>query len=252
MIENSLHSYDVWDLPTRLFHWINLVCVLILLSLGLVILNAGAFGIPNDGKVLLKTFHVWTGYAFVVNLLFRFYWGFTGNRFARWRAILPGGRGYFASVLDYISNFFNRQPQPYLGHNPVGRISVTLMIVLLLTQAVTGLVLAGTDIFYPPLGGWITNWIAADGVDPASLVPYATEMYDDAAYAAMRAFRSPFIDTHLYSFYALMVLIVLHIVAVIATEIREGGNLVSAMVTGRKIVKETPIDGSDSDDPRKP
>lgn len=57
----------------------------------------------------------------------------------------------------------------------------------------TCLVLAGTDIFYPPIGSWITNWIASPGLDPAALVPYAKEMYDPSAYDAMRAFRKPFI-----------------------------------------------------------
>jgi len=247
MTNSSWRTYEVWDVPTRLFHWINFFCVLMLLFVGLVILNASSFGITNDGKVLLKTIHVWTGYGFVVNLLFRFYWGFTGNRFARWRQIIPGGQGYIASVLDYSSSFFKGRCQPYLGHNPIGRISVFVIMVLLFIQAITGLFLAGSDIFYPPLGRWIADWIAADGVDPNSLVPYATEMYDEEAYAAMRAIRSPILDTHLYSFYGLSVMICLHIGAVIATELREGTNLISAMVTGRKTMTDKPIDGLDSD-----
>ena len=247
MTESTLKTYEVWDLPTRLFHWINFFCVLVLMFIGLVILNSSAFGIPNDGKVLLKTIHVWTGYGFVANLLFRFYWGFTGNRFAKWRQIVPSGRSDIASALDYSSSFFSGRRQPYLGHNPLGRISVFIMMVLLFTMGVTGLFLAGSDIFYPPLGSWIANWIAADGIDPNTLVPYATEMYDEDAYAAMRAVRSPILDTHLYSFYGLSALIVLHIGAVIATELRDGGNLISAMVTGRKTMTDKPIDGLESD-----
>ena len=242
MTANSLNAHEVWDKPTRLFHWVNVFYVFMLIGFGLIILNASAFGITNDGKILLKTIHVWVGYAFVLNLFFRFYWGFTGNRFARWRQVLPGGPGYMASVLDYASGLFNGRPQHYLGHNPIGRLSVTLIMALLFIQAMTGLFLAGSDIFYPPLGGWIANWIAADGIDPNSLVPYAQEMYDSEAYADMRAIRAPILDTHLYSFYGLVGLIILHIGAVIATEIREGSNLISAMVTGRKIMREDPLD----------
>jgi len=36
--------------------------------------------------------------------------------------------------------------------------------------------LAGTDLLYPPIGAWIAERIAAQGVDPAALVPYAKEM----------------------------------------------------------------------------
>jgi cytochrome b len=39
---------------------------------------------------------------------------------------------------------------------------------------------------------------------------------------------------HLYGFYALGVVVALHVAGVVATELREGGNIVSAMFTGRK------------------
>lgn len=242
MNQQPLKVYDVWDKPTRWFHWINVLTVFGLVGLGLVILNAKTLGISTPGKILLKEAHVWVGYVFVVNLLVRLIWGFFGNRYTRWGGILPGGFGYFSSVRDYVVSFFGQFPKHYLGHNPIGRISVAVMLVLLVAQAITGLVLAGTDIFYPPIGGWIAGWIAAEGVEPGSLVPYAKEMYDEQAYQDMRAFRSPFIITHLYAFYVLVVVVILHVAAVIITEIREGGSLVSALFTGRKIIAGAPLD----------
>jgi cytochrome b len=58
----------------------------------------------------------------------------------------------------------------------------------------------------------------------------------------MRAFRSPFVTMHYWNFYVLLVLIVIHIAGVIATELREGGGLVSAMFTGRKVLDQKPVD----------
>ncbi|MGD9662706.1 MAG: hypothetical protein AB7U63_15680, partial [Porticoccaceae bacterium] len=75
------------------------------------------------------------------------------------------------------------------------------------------------------------------------LVGYAPEMYDQTAYEAMRAFRKPFITTHLYSFCALMITIVVHIAAVVITDIREGGNIISAMFSGKKTLAGKPEDG---------
>jgi Ni/Fe-hydrogenase 1 B-type cytochrome subunit len=124
------------------------------------------------------------------------------------------------------------------------------MLLLLTTQAVTGLVLAGTDLFYPPLGGWIAAWVAAPDIDPATLVPYAPQMYDEAAWEAMRAFREPFITVHYYGFYTLLALVVLHISAVVVTELREGGGLVSAMITGRKVMDQPPADLASTGDDR--
>ena len=248
MADEPLQVYDVWDKPTRWFHWINVLAVLSLIGLGLVILNANALEISTQGKVLLKETHVWVGYVFVCNLVFRLLWGFVGNRYTRWGGILSVGFGYFGSVRDYVAGFLGGRPKRYLGHNPLGRISVAAMLVLLLVQAVTGLVLAGTDIFYPPLGSWIAEWIAAEGVDPGSLAPYAKEMYDEQAYQEMRAFRRPFITTHLYAFYVLVAVAAAHIAAVIVTEIREGGTLISAMFTGRKIIAGKPLDHRELDD----
>ena len=244
---NDLKTYSVWDSGVRWFHWINLLCMLGLIAVGVVILNANVLGVPSDGKILLKTVHVWIGYVFAVNLLWRLVWAFIGGSHARWRAILPGGRGYMNEVRSYIADFRAGRPRQYLGHNPLGRIAVTLLLLLLLSQAVTGLVLAGTDLFYPPIGAWIAGWVANSGVDPATLVPYAKEMYDEAAYEAMRAFRKPFITIHYYGFYVLLAFTVIHILAVVVTELREGGNLISAMFSGKKVLSEPPADRTNTD-----
>ncbi|MAT51752.1 MAG: cytochrome B [Porticoccaceae bacterium] len=238
----NIKSYVAWDASVRWFHWINLLCIIGLMAIGIVILNSSALGVSDNGKILLKTVHVLIGYVFAFNLLWRLIWAFIGSDRARWRAILPGGKGYLNEIKDYTAAFKAGQPRQYIGHNPLGRIAVVLLLFLMFTQAVTGLVLAGTDIFYPPFGSWIANWIAKPGVDPATLLPYARDTYDAAAYEAMRAFRAPFIEIHEIGFYALLCLIVIHIAAVVVTEIREGGTLITAMFTGKKMLSEIPKD----------
>lgn len=239
---SELKSYAVWDVGTRCFHWINVLCVTALAVVGTVILNAGDLGVNNAGKVTLKTVHTWIGYVFVLNLLWRIVWAFLGNRYARWRSILPGGGGYFQAIRRYAAAFFTSQPEQYLGHNPIGRLSVAAMLLLMTAQAITGLVLTGTDLFYPPIGHWIAQWVAAPGVAPDSLVPYAPEMYNAAAYETMRAFRKPIAVVHLYTFYTLTVIVILHVAAVIITELKEGGGIISSMFTGRKVISGRPVD----------
>ena len=239
---NNLKAYLVWDANIRWFHWINLLCILGLIAVGVAILNAKTLGVSTEGKILLKTVHVWIGYVFVLNLLWRLIWAFIGGQHARWRAILPGGHGYMDELRAYLAALKTGRPRQYLGHNPLGRIAVTLLLFLLVTQAVTGLVLAGTDLFYPPIGSWIAAWIAGSGVDPATLMPYAKETYDMVAYEAMRAFRKPFITVHYYGFYVLLAVILIHVLAVVMTELREGGNLISAMFSGKKVLDQTPVD----------
>ena len=244
---SDLKSYFVWDANIRWFHWINVLCVLGLIAVAVAILNAKTLGVSTEGKILLKTVHVLIGYVFTVNLLWRLIWAFIGSPEARWGAILPIGSGYLNELRAYIASCKAGQPRQYLGHNPVGRIAVTLLLFLLLIQAVTGLVIAGTDIFYPPIGSWIANWIAAPGVDPGTLMPYAKDTYNMVAYDEMRTFRKPFISIHYYGFYVLLAVIAIHILAVVIAEIKEGNNLISAMFNGKKVLNETPVDTAEKD-----
>jgi cytochrome b len=242
-VTNVLKPYAVWDANVRAFHWINLACVLGLVAVGVAILNDAALGVSNDGKILLKTVHVWIGYVFALNLLWRLVWAFVGGVHARWRALLPGGHGFLSETTSYIADMRHGRPRQYLGHNPLGRMAVTFLLLLLLMQAGTGLVLAGTDLFFPPFGSRIATWVAAPGVDATTLVPYAPAMYDADAYAAMRSLREPVVTVHYYGFYVLVAFALLHVVAVVVTELREGGGLLTAMVTGRKILSVPPADG---------
>lgn len=236
-------AYAVWDRTTRWFHWINFVCVLGLAVLGLAILNEKLFGVSADGKILLKTLHVYVGYVFAINLIWRVIWAFVGSSRARWLALLPVGPGYRDALRQYIGGLLRGDAQSYLGHNPLGRLMVSLLLLLLMTQAVTGLVLAGTDLYKPPFGNVIAEWVTnADPDKLARLTPGSKDNVDPAAYKNMRNFRSPIVTTHLYSFYILMVAIFLHIVAVVVTEVREKNGLVSAMFSGEKHLSNAPVD----------
>lgn len=238
----TLRAYPVWDRVVRVFHWVNVLCIIGLAALGTALLWDKELGVSAEGKVLLKTVHVWFGYVLAANLLVRLAWAFIGTPFARWRAILPLGRGYVRALGDYVRGLARGDAPRYLGHNPLGRLMVTALLALLTVQAVTGLVLAGTDIYYPPLGSRIAAWVAAPGVDPATLVPGDKAFVDAAAWDAMRAFRSPFVETHETAFFIILAAALLHIVGVVFTEAREGGALVSAMFTGRKLLDRPPVD----------
>ena len=236
------HEYRAWDLPTRWFHWINALAVIGLIATGLAILTGNQLGLSAEGKIALKSVHVSFGYIMTVNLLWRFVWAFFGNRYARWRAILPGGAGFAAAVRAYVASFLTGEPQQYVGHNPLARIGVSLLFLLLLVQVVTGLILAGTDLFWPPFGRLFAEWIAAPGVDPGVIQPGASDLMDSAAYQSMRTFRGPFVEVHEVTFYLLAAAVVLHLIAVVVTEVHEGGSITSAMFTGRKILTRKPPD----------
>lgn len=246
----EIKCYPVWDLGVRLFHWINVLCVMSLIAVGIVILNSKSLGITNDGKIILKTLHVYIGYVFAVNLGWRFIRGFFGGKYARWKAILPLGKKYKALLSAWIKGEKTHNPPNFLGHNPIARLMVTLLFLLLSVQTITGLVLAGTDLYMPPFGHEIAKWVSdapADGSKSLELKPYSKVNVNPESYKEMRAFRKPFIKTHVFVFYTLLAAILFHVAGVVFTEVKEKSGLISAMFTGNKFFSKKPIDMVDDE-----
>jgi len=235
-------AYHAWDPIVRLFHWTNVVCVLGLMAVGITILNAKTLGVSTEGKILLKTVHVYIGYVFAVNLSIRLLWGFVGGKFARWRAILPLGGRYIHALGLFLKGAKADHPPHFLGHNPIARLMVTLLFILLSAQAVTGLVLAGTDLYYPPFGHQIATWVAQDPAQADQLKPYDKTQVNADNYKDMRDFRKPYINLHFWIFYTLLGAIFLHLMGVIYSEFKERCGLVSAMFTGEKYFARKPVD----------
>ncbi len=242
MTNISFQEYKVWDVATRVFHWVNFISIICLIFMGLIMLFKKELGITGiDAKVGLKEVHVLIGYIFVLNFAWRIIWGFIGNKYARWTNILPG-KGFISLVRNYIRSVKSGESEQYIGHNPLGRLAISFILLLMFSMAVTGLVRAGTDIYYPPFGSLVTDYIAGPGTDPDSIKPYVADGTDKDKAASLKAFKGPFGKVHLYGSYVLMLMIVLHIFFVVRTEIREGGSLITAMFTGKKIFEKKPVD----------
>lgn len=242
MSDTQTRPYEAWDLPTRLFHWINFLSVITLSFLGLVMLNKDAIGISGtEASIGLKTVHVLVGYVFATNLIIRLVWAFFGNRQARWASILPG-KNFGQRLKAYKASVKAGQPQAFVGHTPDGRLSIMFMLLLLTVMLVTGIVRAGTDIYYPPLGGLFASQVAAEGVSAADIKPYDKTGTDPDKLAGLQAFKGPFGDIHVYTAYILWLMILLHVGAVIRLDSSGQGTLISAMFSGRKHLPREPED----------
>lgn len=242
MSDKAMQAYAVWDRSTRIFHWIAVVSFMVLTAIGLIFMFSDQIGVNDNGKIFLKTVHSWFGYIFVINLLWRFVWAFAGNRFARWNAILPFGKVYKAQMNAYLQGRKIGQPVNFLGHNPLARWSVMLMLILMTAQGATGLVLASTDIYAAPFGSQIKQWVAADKSQLDKIKPYDKTNVDPIAYKEMRDFRKPYRTLHTYFFYLLALSVLIHIIAVVVAENRERSGLTSAMLSGRKVFDKKPFD----------
>lgn len=115
------YKVRVWDLPTRVFHWSLVVCVI-----GLFV--SGQIG----GDAM--DWHFRLGYATLTLLLFRLVWGLVGGYWSRFSSMHhPTSR--------LIHHLRGRASIEYaIGHNPLGALSVFAMLFFLLLQAGTGLI----------------------------------------------------------------------------------------------------------------
>jgi Ni/Fe-hydrogenase 1 B-type cytochrome subunit len=242
MTSDNDTTYKAWNLPTRLFHWINFLCVFILSSLGLIMLFKSEIGISSpEARIGLKVLHVSVGYVFALNLLIRLIGGFVGDARSRWTVLLPG-KTFRKELAAYKASLTTKTPQTFIGHNPRGRLSVLVLLLLMTSMMITGLIRAGTDIYFPPFGGIAARHVAASGVLPAEIKPYDKTGTDATKMAEMKAFKKPVGVIHIYGAYILWLLIFVHIIAVIRTDSRGHGTIISAMFSGKKHLPSEPED----------
>ena len=110
----------VWDLPTRIGHW--------LLAVGF------AIAWLTSESESLRLVHVGVGGMVVGVVLFRFAWGFVGSTYARFEN--------FVSTPDaawqYLLGLLGRQPRHFTGHNPAGGYAILALLTLAILAGLTG------------------------------------------------------------------------------------------------------------------
>jgi cytochrome b len=132
------HHVRVWDLPTRVFHWLLVACVVGLVVTGYV------------GGAMME-WHARIGYAVLTLVLFRLVWGFVGGHWSRFTSFVAGP----ARIAAYLRGEVH--PDGLIGHNPLGALSVLAMIVVLLVQVATGLVGDDEIAFTGPLNKFVST-----------------------------------------------------------------------------------------------
>ena len=113
-------SVRVWDLPTRIFH------VLLLTSV------AGMYVTAEIGDDWLRL-HFLLGYAVLTLILFRLVWGFIGGYWSRFSHFVPTP----SRLVRYVCALRQNKAELSIGHNPLGALSVLVMLLALLLQVLS-------------------------------------------------------------------------------------------------------------------
>lgn len=176
----------VWDIPVRFFHW------------ALVLLIGFSW---LSGEMEWMEWHLYSGYAVLALVLFRVVWGFVGSTHARFSDFIYGP----GALIAYIRTLPSRTAAKFAGHNPLGGISVVLILLCVLVQTGTGLFSNDDILTEGPLYKHITK----------ELSDWLTTI-------------------HKYNFNVLLGLIGVHIGAVLYYLFYKSENLIKPMFTGRK------------------
>ncbi len=182
----------LWDAPVRLIHW------------ALVILLAFSWWASEDHL----DWHRLSGYTILALLVFRIYWGFVGGEAARFANFVKGPR----ETVAFLKTMLNRAPAHVPGHNPVGALSVIVILGNIGLQIVTGLFTVDIDGFE---SGPLSYMVSFDT-------------------------GRVFAEIHELSFRFLQVIVVLHVVAVLFYLIYKRTDLIRPMITGQRVLPEDP------------
>lgn len=114
----------IWSLPTRIFHSLFVVFILI------------TFFTDDDDWVL--KYHIIAGYAVLILLIFRFFWGFIGPKYSLFKDFPLG----IQNIKEFIVNIFDAN-QKYIGHNPLASYVMFAMLIVTFLTVITGILTLG-------------------------------------------------------------------------------------------------------------
>ena len=122
----------VWDVPTRVGHWL--------------LASAFFIALASGDSEAMRLVHVTVGLAFGGVLAFRLFWGVAGTRYARFKSFLFSP----SEVVAYVRGLLQGHPAHWVGHNPAGSYAIFLLLSL-------GVLVMGSGVLvYAEIGG---NWL---------------------------------------------------------------------------------------------
>lgn len=110
----------VWDLPTRIGHW-------------LLVASFALAWLTGESETF-RLVHMAAGYVMAAVLAYRIFWGIAGSRYARFTSFLFSPR----QALDYLAGLLRGEKSHWVGHNPAGSYAIYFLILLGFATAGSG------------------------------------------------------------------------------------------------------------------
>jgi cytochrome b len=123
----------IWDLPTRVFHWLLTGTLIVALSI--------ALGVDDDSTVF--QLHMLFGLIAAFAVILRLLWGIVGSRYARFASFLFGPKALFG----YLQAALRGRSERHVGHNPGSAYAIYAMLLLTIGLGASGLLMPSGEAF---------------------------------------------------------------------------------------------------------
>lgn len=217
-------SVYVYEVPVRLWHWVNALAIMVLCITGWFI------GSPPPSMQIAEATHQFVfgyirfahfaaGMILTFGFLGRFYWSFVGNHHARQLFRLPLLNKHWWSEIWFEVRwylFLEREPKKYVGHNPLAQAAMFFFMTLGITfMIVTGFALyaegAGQGSLPDRLFGWLIP-----------LVGNSQTVH----------------SLHHLGMWSIVIFVIIHIYVAIREDIMSRQSMVSTMISGTRTFKD--------------
>jgi Ni/Fe-hydrogenase 1 B-type cytochrome subunit len=166
----------VWELPVRIFHWINVLSITTLAITGFIIADPPAIMSNMEASEIywfgtVRFIHFGTAYIFFFNMILRVYWSFVGNRFSSWKAFIPRDKKMWRNLWHVlkVDIFLANEKNPdvrniSVGHNTMAALSYLALFLIALAQVFTGFGLYSSmsGWWLPKLFAWVVPFLGGD------------------------------------------------------------------------------------------
>lgn len=210
----------VWELPVRFYHWLNALSVVTLIVTGFIIGKPTTIRYANEAYQqywfgTVRFVHFVAAFIYFFNFLVRIYWGFVGNRYAKWSNFLPLRKSQWKEIIETLKvDIFQTQYKHTvsIGHNMLAGLVYFLSFLVFLFQAITGFALYSSmsSSFLPQLFRWVVPLMGGD--------------------FAVRQWH------HIFMWF-FIVFIIIHMYLVFYHDYVEGRGTTSSMVGGWKFIR---------------
>ena len=210
MSKGTVENSAPYSRTLRRLHLAIIGFVILLATTGFMIYFRKSLGL-QPFKMRLVWIHAIIAYSFLIVITWRILLGFFGAKIDRLSTTLPNKRS--------LGRFFGQRGKPrFAGRSPTSRMLAGALYLFIASNAATGLVRAGTDLYLPPFGPIVAHYVAADGADPGTLKPGQKDNTDPYRYGRVSGGKIILGKIHIYGAFIITTLALIHSIGTLSTE----------------------------------